>query len=349
MKVGRDVKLPSPLRDQADAQPCGTTVLQHLERAAAAGLDGVLLRTIHEVSPTLDSGLLAEVRACADDLSLYLELGVGKVNPYMTAELPEIRDLGDGSYLEGMVRMITAARDIGCVELWTATAFQKPSLPGIFVVDRFRTDVRWSEQLRATEGFLRQLAPVLRDLGCHLNLETHEEITSWELLRLVEAVGPDVVGITFDSANVVVQGEHPAAAAARVAPWVRQTHLRDVAMFDHPGGQRRYLTPCGSGVLDWSALVRTLLAGNPDLHLTIEGAGSHRGGILVPLEDPRWHASHDDLGSDELAATVGLAGVYAGRVDRGEAPDEAAFVAGALGDVDEFILRSSAFLRTVTA
>ncbi len=159
------------------------------------GLQGVLFRTLYEISPTLDSGLLREVRSKADDLRLYLEVGVGKVNPYMTAELVEIRDLGRGSYLSGLERMIAAAREIGCVELWTATAFQKPEYSGLFSLDRFRTDVEWLEQLRATEQFLQLLAPILRDLGCHLNLETHEEIATFELTRLIDVVGSDVLGL----------------------------------------------------------------------------------------------------------------------------------------------------------
>ena len=42
-----------------------------------------------------------------------------------------------------------------------------------------------------------------------MNLETHEEITSFELVRLVEGVGPDVTGIVFDTANLLLRVEHP--------------------------------------------------------------------------------------------------------------------------------------------
>jgi sugar phosphate isomerase/epimerase len=62
------------------------------------------------------------------------------------------------------------------------------------------------------------LAPVLREQGCRIDLETHEEITTHEVVALISAVGPDVLGVTFDPANVVVRGEDPLAAAQRVAP-----------------------------------------------------------------------------------------------------------------------------------
>ncbi len=92
-----------------------------------------------------------------------------------------MRELGGGDYRRGMIMMMEAAAEVGCQDLWVATANYKPRLPGYFVFDRFRTDVTWTEQLAATERFLHSLAPAARDLGCHLNLETHEEITSFEL------------------------------------------------------------------------------------------------------------------------------------------------------------------------
>lgn len=40
----------------------------------------VISRLCREMSPTLDPGLLRDVRSRADELDLYLEVGVGKVN-----------------------------------------------------------------------------------------------------------------------------------------------------------------------------------------------------------------------------------------------------------------------------
>ncbi|BAS16810.1 xylose isomerase domain protein TIM barrel [Arthrobacter sp. Hiyo8] len=74
-------------------------------------------------------------------------------------------------------------------DLWVACANYQRGMPGYYVFDRFRTDAPWADQLVAIEKFLRLLAPVARDHGVHMNIETHEEITSYEIVRLVEAVG----------------------------------------------------------------------------------------------------------------------------------------------------------------
>ncbi|GMA24124.1 hypothetical protein GCM10025864_18830 [Luteimicrobium album] len=58
------------------------------DRAHELGLDGVFLRTPWELSPTLDRGQMAEAVAHARDLGLYVQVGIGKVNPFTAPELP---------------------------------------------------------------------------------------------------------------------------------------------------------------------------------------------------------------------------------------------------------------------
>jgi sugar phosphate isomerase/epimerase len=288
-----------------------------LRAAASAGLQGVNIRTIDELSPTLDAGYLAEFAALATELDLYVEMGIGKVNPYMTSELPRVRDLGNGSYLDGMIRMIEACAEHGWTETWSAIGGFKP-YPGIFFTDRFRTDTDWDDQLRATEKFLKLLAPALRANGVHLNLETHEEVTSFELLRLIEAVGDDVIGICLDPANMPVRAEVPLEAIGRLAPYIRTTQLRDAALWRTETGLARLLAPCGQGVIDWARVIAILLDHRPDIHLTIEGIGSVRAEMPLHLHDPRWRAGHPDLTDAALAELQGLAAAYEARSASGE-------------------------------
>jgi hypothetical protein len=161
-----------------------------LKHGKQLGMAGLFFRTVLDMSPKLDSAELKDIRDCADDLGMYLETGLGKVNPYATPEAPELRAIGNGDILAGFRRMMEACAAIGCRELWVATANYKPTYRGRLAYDRFRTDVTWPEQLAATERFLLKLAPIARDLGIHMNIETHEEITSFELVHLVESVGP---------------------------------------------------------------------------------------------------------------------------------------------------------------
>lgn len=324
-----------------------------VEYAHQLGMDGIFFRTVLDMSPTLDSQVLAEIRRRADDLGMYLETGLGKVNPYANPETPELRAIGDGDIVRGFHRMMTACAAIGCRELWVGTANFKSQYRGRFAYDRFRTDVDWIDQLYATAKFLSRLAPVARDLGIHLNLETHEEITSFELVRLVEEVGPDAVGIVFDTANVLQRVEHPTWAAQRVAPYVRQSHMKDASVTHVDDGLSYQLRPCGTGVVDYATVLPILLAANPDLTLTIENDQSHDdrpqppARKLIEVFDDEFLAGHPDLTVAELAAYLELIESYQRRIDKGEVVDQDGYAARPYGRAETiaYIHSSAAHLR----
>lgn len=312
------------------------------------GMEGLFFRIVQEISPTLDHGEMREVKAHADSLGMYLEAGLGKVNPYASPEAPELRMAGDGDILLGFRRMMEACHAGGITEAWIGTANFKGIYRGNFSYDRFRTDVTWDEQLEATARFLHKLAPIARDLGIHMNMETHEEITTFEVVRLVEEIGPDVLGITFDIANVTHRGEDPVAAAHRVAPYTRQTHLKDIVHKLVPDGAVREMRPCGQGVVNYEAILPLLYQHNPKLNLTIENASAH-GQTWMEVYNPVWHASHKDLSPAELAEWFRLSRLYDTKTASGEWPTLEEYEAIPF-DYDRavwFIKESAAYLRSV--
>ncbi|WP_427888188.1 sugar phosphate isomerase/epimerase family protein [Kribbella sp. GL6] len=330
-----------------------------LQHAAELGMDGIFFRTVLDLSPDLDPGLLAEIRQQADRADLYLETGLGKVNPFANPETPELRALGNGDIVLGFRRMMEACAAIGCTELWVGTANYKRAYRGKLAYDRFRTDVSWTEQLKATADFLKILAPIAIDLGLHLNVETHEEITSFEVVRLVETVGPEAVGITFDTGNVLQRIEHPVRAAERVAPYVRQTHVKDAALVHVPGGIGYQMRPVGTGAIDFASILPILNAANPNLNLTLETDRSHADNppgtpelnMLIELDDQGFLDGHPDLTVSELSEYLRMVRDYERRVRDGEVPTLDEYRAQPYG-FDEaivFINRSRDHVRSLCA
>ncbi|MBE1204156.1 sugar phosphate isomerase/epimerase family protein [Aminobacter carboxidus] len=330
------------------------------DHARELGMEGLFFRTVLDMSPTLDAGYLSEIKQRADELGMYLETGLGKVNPYATPEAPELRLIGDGDIVLGFRRMMEACAAIDCRELWVATANYKPAYTGRFAYDRFRTDVTWQEQLDATARFLKKLAPIARDLGIHLNLETHEEITSFELVRLVEEVGPDTTGIVFDTANVLQRAEHPVWAARRVAPYVRQSHIKD-ALIAYDGEVLDFqMRPCGGGVVDFRAIMPILAKANPDLNLSIENYESFSDRprnppkMIIEIADPKWLEGHPDLSVEEYADYMKIVQDYAARIASGEVMDRDSFAAWAVknyhyAETVDYIKTSAAHVRGICA
>jgi sugar phosphate isomerase/epimerase len=271
------------------------TVPAILEAVRTLGLEGCDFMNPLQISPTLDPGELQAARACADDLDIYLAIGLGRISPYHFTQRPEVLALGDGDFRQGLMRMIRAVGSIGCTELffWIGSP-----------ADRVSRSVPWTEQITATRRFLDSLAPLLRDLGCHLNLKTHGENPTREIVEIVEAVGPDVLGIAFDPANVFESLEDPVAAARRVAPYVRQVQADDALLRFIDDGLERVLRPCGEGIVNWPVIVAILRDAAPAFTLNVE---LHRADARMPMFDPEWLWFQTDVTVTELAETIRLA------------------------------------------
>ncbi|MFD6698585.1 MULTISPECIES: sugar phosphate isomerase/epimerase family protein [unclassified Microbacterium] len=344
MRIGADVKFSGGSSTLAPSPVATLDVLEEL------GFRGILVRTLDEAFPTLDPVGIAAFAREADARGFAVQVGVGKINPYMTAELPRVRDLGDGSYLAGMQRLIRICAEYGWTEPWTASGGYKHGLPAPYCFDRFRTDVTWADQLEATSRFIGKLAPTLRATDVRLNIETHEEITTRELLRLVAEHGDDVLGVCLDPANLPVRGEAFGPAVDRVAAITRTTHLRDAIVARSEHGLSRFLAPVGDGAIDWRPLLATLLTASPDVQLFIEGIGGSRAEMILDPEDPLWRAADPGLDDIELAELGRLADDHAIRAARGEAPGlaELRLEGGDAGaQLREFLGRSLAALQAV--
>lgn len=312
--------------------------LGSLDHVRELGLKGIFFSTVLDMSPTLDAGMLREIRAKADELGLYLESGLGKINPYCSAEAPELRAIGDGDIIAGFTRMIEASAAIGCREMWVSPGNFKGEYRGRLAVDRFRTDVTWDEQLQAMGNVLQKLAPVARAHGVHMNIETHDEITSFEILRLIERVGEDSVGAVLDTANMLQRGEHPVMAAQRLAPYIRQTHIKDAWVGRAPGGLDFQPRACGQGVVDFAAILPILAKANPDLNLSLEINQSTDDKRRQPnprqciqIDDPVWRAGHPDLNTTELELYFAMLNEGEKRVASGEIPDWEGFESAQYG------------------
>lgn len=249
-----------------------------------------------------DLGRMREIRAHADHLGLYSHISVPSVNPH--------RAKGSAAKRQAEIeREIERAAACGWHELHSCLGGPD---------DRSKSVVAWEVQLADSAEMIRTLGPVLRAHGSRINLETHGDVTTFELVRLVEAVGPEVAGVCLDTGNVLCFGEDPVAAARRVAPYVHLTHAKDAILFFDDVGVCRQGRPPGQGVVDWDRLLLLLGEHQPDLPLSIE---DHKWLFSVPIFDPAWHAAVPDLSRAELAQFVRLAWQCQRRIIAGDLPD----------------------------
>jgi len=273
------------------------TALQSLEAAAALRLEGVLFNTLFDISPALDSGEMNEVKAEAARLGLRLSAGLGCINPALPFRGAKIVETGDGHIETGVRRLIECAAEIGIFDLFFVIGM---------IEERFSTDVPWRDQLDAVAALVKSCGPLLRDRNARLLLKTHEEITTREVVSLVEAAGTDRLGVAFDPVNVVCRMEDPVEAARRVAPHVGQIHVDDAVVRFQEGGIRRFLAPLGDGAIDWPAIMDLI----PDAPLWIE---MHAGQFAMPVFDRDWLDAQPDIVLHEYASVLGMAASFGSR------------------------------------
>jgi sugar phosphate isomerase/epimerase len=183
-----------------------------------------------------ENGLLA-LAAKAGELGIELELGTRGVS---TAHLAD--------YLR-LARLL-GARTVRSM-IYTAT--ERPTL---------------DEARRSLEEAL----PAWEAAGVHLALETYEQVSSTDLVFLVESVDHPNLGICLDPANSVAALENPRDVIDRTAPWVKNVHAKDFA-FTRRGGWVGFTlegVPFGEGLLDYDYLLETVRPDARGIHQIIE-------------------------------------------------------------------------------
>ncbi len=126
-----------------------------------------------------------------------------------------------------------------------------------------------SDPLRATMlDRLRTIADLFASRGVALALETGQESATTLVEALTELDRPSV-GVNFDPANMILYGMgDPIEAIERLAPWVRQVHIKDAIGSREPGTWGTE-TPVGKGSVKW----REFLPRTAGVDLVIEREG----------------------------------------------------------------------------
>jgi len=199
--------------------------------------------------------------------------------------------------------------------LWAVSAHSVHGDPFYVAYDRFRTDVSWGDQLAAMTKFINSLAPLLRDLQLRINLETHGDETSFELLRLIEEVGPDCVGVTLDTGNLPLEADLPKDAINRLAPYVHLTHCKDGILYKTSQGIVQQIRTLGEGVIDWDTAIEVLGKYHPDLHLCLE---DYRTENLLRFYDSKWRAHFPELTEADIRKFERLAEMCEQKIKREE-------------------------------
>ncbi|MBR5460388.1 MAG: sugar phosphate isomerase/epimerase [Clostridia bacterium] len=133
----------------------------------------------------------------------------------------------------------------------------------------FLPDCPKSDSFKSLVACLREGAEYLKSLGCYFLFETGQE-TPVTLLRTIEAIGLDNLGINLDPANLITYGKgNPVDALSTFGKYVRGVHAKDgnVPTYNETGANE---TPLGEGMVNYPAFIKKLHEVGYNGSLTIE-------------------------------------------------------------------------------
>jgi sugar phosphate isomerase/epimerase len=129
---------------------------------------------------------------------------------------------------------------------------------------------RWQSFLQEILAGLREATDIAERAGVNLAVENHQDLASEELLWLCESIGSQRFGITLDTGNTLATAEVPLDFAKRVAPYVKNVHLKDYQLYLYNEGYRLVRCPLGQGVVNFPALFNIFSETCPQATMSIE-------------------------------------------------------------------------------
>lgn len=210
---------------------------QHSERAPEplsligaledTATQGVGLFQICDYAPLerLSDAELTDAASAARDLSVRIQLGTKGIVPEHLARYLRLAEVFDARLVRSMLHGPGSRPSIAEAETW------------------LRSSIRSFESA-----------------GVTLALETYEQVSTVDLVGVVERVGSDSLGICLDPANVVARLENPQDCIDQAAATTKNVHVKDFAFARQDGwvGFTYSGAAMGTGLHDYARLQRTV-------------------------------------------------------------------------------------------
>jgi 3-oxoisoapionate decarboxylase len=216
----------------------------------------------------------------------------------------------DAMYLEGIVALPADEADAERFETEIRTAKRA----GANVVRTVMLSGRRYETFDSASAFqrfaekskhsLRIAAPIVEQHDVRLAVENHKDWRADELLKILDEINNDHVGVCLDTGNSIALLEDPMEVVEALAPRAFTTHFKDMALEEYPQGFRLAEVPLGKGILDLDRCVEILHKHSPGIRFNLEMIT--RDPLDVPCLTERYWATFHDLPGRNLAHTLSL-------------------------------------------
>jgi len=236
-----------------------------------------------------DETAIRAIRAHADSLGIKLQLAFGSVCPSSRSFNAQL-----GTLEEQVARGLKASQIFGarCMRCVLGSDPERPQI-----------DMHVDNMVKAVRGMRARIA----DSGVKLAVENHGgDLQAREMKAMIEAVGPDVMGVCLDSGNPVWMLEDPHMTLEMLVPYAETCHVRDSAVWKVPEGIAVRWVNMGEGNVDIDGWIKKFIQAKPGMPIIFENlvSGAPR---VHKIYDPAFWANWSKTPASEFSRFLAVA------------------------------------------
>lgn len=256
--------------DNFAVRAMGWKAKELVDYGVTLGVDTVFITDL-DAFESLEEKALVEVRKYAEEKGIRIYLGTWSICPTSLS----FKDKW-GTADEHLQLGLRSAKALGSPVLRVVLGAMADRLTPGGIQARIDDTV---EVLKRNKG-------LSQELGVKIAMENHAgDMDSLELKGLVEAAGPDFVGVNLDAGNAVWTMETPLANLERLGKYVLTTSLRDTQIWEGENGVLVQWTAMGEGMVDWKAYFKKFAELCPDAPVQIETISGFNKEFAINSED----------------------------------------------------------------
>ncbi|MEO8737644.1 MAG: TIM barrel protein [Edaphobacter sp.] len=259
-----------PLRDDSIA---------YLEYCHSIGAIGVQMSV---------NGDLGRFRKRAEELNMFIEY---------QGRLPD----KPGTDLSGLEKAMEEAKAVGATTMRVVSTGHRR-------YEFFKTMADFQDSKKRHIAVVEEIVPLAEKHRIILAMENHKDRTADEFAALLKQFSSEYYGALIDFGNNLSLSEEPMSVVRKLAPYVKSTHLKDMAVKRYDEGFLLSEVVCGRGFLDMKGMVELCRRSNPKVRICLEMITDHV--LKVPVNTGIYWATFPERRATALPVILKLVDAY---------------------------------------
>jgi sugar phosphate isomerase/epimerase len=213
-----------------------------IEQAHAVGAGGIQVPLT-----SFEPDYLKKVRARAEQLGMYLEVTTSLPGP-------------DTSQFE---KTLQAAKEVG------AECIRTVCLSGRRY-ETFNSLEQWKAFVADSMQKIERALPIANRLKMPVGIENHKDWTVEDYVAILKKYSSEYLGVCIDFGNNVALLDDPMEVVEALAPYVINTHIKDMGVEEYEDGFLLSEVPLGTGICDLKRMVAILQKARPSVKFSLD-------------------------------------------------------------------------------